>query len=66
MSREFTCDTCGLIFADRDWTYPVDERKDYCGEECYNAAKAKGVIIDCPTCHADATCLTTAHSRRGG
>jgi hypothetical protein len=55
MSKEYCCDNCQRVFYDRDWMWPVDERKDYCGEECFNKAKAKGVIAECPDCKADVT-----------
>jgi len=55
MSREYTCDNCGDTFADRDWIWPIDERRDYCTEECFHEGMRKGQVIDCPSCHGQVT-----------
>ncbi len=55
MSKEYTCDNCQRVFHDRDWNLPVDERRDYCSEECFNEAKEKGQVIECPTCLGEVT-----------
>lgn len=59
MAKEYVCDNCGNVFYERDWMWPVDERRDYCSEECMEEGRTKGQIVFCESCQSD---VSTPHA----